>query len=304
VGFAAIAAGNLVSAIAVSLPVLVAGRTLAGLGAGVVLAYVHAGAAQAPNPDRTFSAINFGVILVGVALYPMLGLLAKFGATAIFVVMSVVSVICFLPMLQRSTQLWQGSRLTTAGATKIGGPDARRATFGAIVFYVAEGTLWAYVVRLSVVSDVSAIDAGRLLSGTLALGLVGASMAGAISRRIGRSRPLIATLVCLSLVGWSLGNVSSELAYSVAVITFNLAFVFAVIYTSGLLADLDPSGRLAARIPTFRTFGNAVGPFLGALTLEFSGYGTFGTAVALLYLLSAALLFTPARPADRARMGH
>lgn len=298
-GFAALAFGNLLPVVSATLPLLVAGRIVAGLGAGVVLAYVHAAAAFTARPDRLYTIINFSIIVVGVAAYSaFVRLLLPWGSTAIFLLMCALALICFAPAALAKAAIWTrgDDRLVPAKGIEA---SCRGAVLGVLAFYIAEGTLWAYLIRLGAVAGVSTADAGYLLSTTLALGLLGALLADAAAKRIGRALPLGMTLVCLSVVAWALGDGSSSLQYSAAVVTLNFAFVIAVICTSGLLAEFDPSGRLAAQIPMLRTIGNAAGPWIGALILEFSGYKTLGWFVAITYIGSAVLLYAPARRLDR-----
>ncbi|MCY1381300.1 hypothetical protein D9M69_691900 [compost metagenome] len=67
----------------------------------------------------------------------------------------------------------------------------------------------------------------------------------------------------------------------IAVVTFTHVFAF------GVLARLDPSGRVVAATPVMVMVGSATGPLLGGVLAQHIGYGSLGWAALVLGLLSA-----------------
>jgi hypothetical protein len=63
-------------------------------------------------------------------------------------------------------------------------------------------------------------------------------------------------------------------------------FVFAVVYSTALVAALDTAGRLAAAVPGVRTIGTAFGPLVGSVALDVSGFGGLGIVSLACYLVA------------------
>jgi predicted MFS family arabinose efflux permease len=66
--------------------------------------------------------------------------------------------------------------------------------------------------------------------------------------------------------------------YATAGAFFVSAVIFTHIFTFGVLARLDPSGRAVSATPAMLMIGSAIGPVLGGTLVKFFGYGAIGWA--------------------------
>jgi predicted MFS family arabinose efflux permease len=87
-----------------------------------------------------------------------------------------------------------------------------------------------------------------------------------------------------------LTNARTPLEYVAGVILFQVVGIFVMIYVTGLLAALDPAGRIVAAAPASRGIGNTVGPSIAGLALGAFGYQTIGL-IALAFYVTALTAF-------------
>ncbi len=84
--------------------------------------------------------------------------------------------------------------------------------------------------------------------------------------------------------------------YAGAAMFFAFVMIFTHTFAFGLIAKLDPSGRVLAATPAMLMVGAAVGPILGGTLVKLSGYGSLGvTAV----VIDAIAIFCFARARRR-----
>ncbi|MEJ8850106.1 hypothetical protein [Variovorax rhizosphaerae] len=112
----------------------------------------------------------------------------------------------------------------------------------------------------------------------------------------------------VSQAALAVGLVSSTTfpVYAAAGAFFVSAVIFTHIFTFGVLAKLDPSGRAVSATPAMLMIGSAIGPVLGGTFVKFFGYGAIGwaavaiDAIAFCFYLSmresSAQLAAPAAP--------
>jgi predicted MFS family arabinose efflux permease len=89
--------------------------------------------------------------------------------------------------------------------------------------------------------------------------------------------------------------------YAVAASVFAAVLIFVHTFSVGLLAKLEPSGRALAATPAMVMTGSAIGPVLGGTLVKTFGYGSLGTAAAIVATVAVfcfARLPTAARAAS------
>jgi predicted MFS family arabinose efflux permease len=133
--------------------------------------------------------------------------------------------------------------------------------------------------------------------------LVPAPLAAWLERRLApawvlRAGPLVQALLALTLM-WSVRFLPWAVAASVlaAVMIFTHTFAF------GLLARLDPSGRVTAATPAMLMTGAALGPVLGGSLVTFLGFEALGLAALGIGLVAALCMDRAARSPQALQTG-
>lgn len=281
VGVVLAGVANGFSAFTPSVTALIAGRAFAGIGEGIVLAVVHALVARFGSVDRRAALSSFAVLIVGAILYPILGpFFASHHAQAVFGLAAVLAIALGWSALTIRQHAGGGTPAVSPGRA------GKVALLAILFFYVGEGALWGYVARIGAGTGMS----GEAISNTLAYAFL-ASLFGPVLAhfwrdRFGRILPIIGSILMLCVVALVLGFAREPVYFIAATFVFYFVFIFAVVYSTSLVAALDPEGRLAAAIPGFRTLGTAIGPLVGSVALELSGFGALGIVSLACYLVA------------------
>ena len=109
----------------------------------------------------------------------------------------------------------------------------------------------------------------------------------------------LATIGYLSiLLSATLFMSASYLPYAVAASMFVAVILFAHPFGFGLLARLDPSGRILAATPAMMMTGAALGPVLGGTLVKLHGYPAVGVAASTDHLIWSCANAAPALEAS------
>jgi predicted MFS family arabinose efflux permease len=288
-GLAFTLSGNLMVSFMPSVESLLVSRILVGVGEGATLAVVHAAMAGRKNSDRLYAISYVALMAYAMILYLALPpFIPKMGVVVIFATHAAVCVPGFVIVfwLRR-----RSSANSLSGRAKAAlGSHALAALAAATVFYGAEGALWAYVERFGTRVGLSTAQIGRVMSCALLLTIATSLAAYAIGTRFGRRLPIASGLIILSCMAILLANAHTPLEYILGVVLFQVVGIFVMIYITGLLAALDPAGRIVAAAPAARGIGNTAGPAIAGFVLGAFGYQTIGL-VALAFYLTALTAF-------------
>ena len=80
-----------------------------------------------------------------------------------------------------------------------------------------------------------------------------------------------------------------------------LSFYFAITYTLGLGAAIDPGGSVSASLGGVILLGGSVGPWIGGMIIKDQGYTALGLACAIFLALALATFFVAERRLSRSR---
>ena len=291
-GLALVFAGSLASLLIDTLQGYFASRLINGIGEGAVLTAAHALVARAARPDRIFAIINFAVLALGAASYPWLSTaIAEHGAFALsgaLMTLAAAAVVC-VPLLERQTKVDDQSEAILRVIARWRNPLS--ATFA---FYIAEGALWGYLFRLGLATGASDRWVGEVLSTAFVFSLLGPVFVHWLDVKAGRRIPLVVftTLLCVASVIFALGP--SMTVFKITTFVLYLVFIIAITYCSGLMAALDPTGRLVASVPGIRTVGMGLGPAMGGLLIPKYGLTFVGWLAAVGYSI-AVIMFAASR---------
>lgn len=290
VGIGLIIGGNIMPVIGNSLANLYLAQILYGLGQGLVLTALHACYAGMRQPDRAVALANLVLLSLGVLCYPSIGsAIAHFGIEALFVSIAGWTILTG----------WTAKWLPVGGRAQVRGdvaasqrslilPTHVAALVGIGLFYVGEGALWGYVGRIGLAAGQSMEAISRILSLAFVFSLLGPIGAQLVGDRFGRLLPILISILGLIAVALALGFSQDARVFEYVCYFFYAIFSLAVIYSTGLAAAIDPSGRLAASVPGFRMMGTAIGPLIASFAIMDGDYRGLGVVAALFYAASMA----------------
>jgi predicted MFS family arabinose efflux permease len=304
-GFGTSAAGFLAAATVVDFQTLALLHGLCGVATGSALSVTHGTIARSARPHRLFAIVGMALgifAVVFIAATPQV--IGAVGGSALFLafacVMAVASVIAALafPALPQET--------------RPADPATKPAPLPAMVWFGIVGIGCMTVVQAMTFSflERAGIERGferQAVNGVLiALGLVAlvpAALAALLEQRLAARSVLLAGPVfqCL-LVALIMGSTPFGV-YAVAAALLPSWMVFVHTFAFGLMARLDPSGRVLAATPAMIMIGSAIGPVLAGTLVKHYGFGSlaviaaaFGAlAVLCFYRLPAAAGTHPSR---------
>ncbi len=262
---------------------------IGGLAIGTALSMTHGTVARSAHPHRLYAicGIAQGVFAIAVmATVP--ALMAKLGPTFVFEVFAAVTLLGSV-----ATALMFPPPNPIAASARA--PDGRRApipravwggVFGLALMSMAQSMTFAFMERSGADRGFSAAQVGLVL---LALGIVNlfASPAAVLlERRLPARGVLLAGPPAQAVLAATLFMSTTYLPYAVAASMFVAVILFVHPFGFGLLARLDPSGRILAATPAMMMTGAALGPVLGGTLVKLHGYPAVGLAACVVATLS------------------
>ncbi|MFE5712718.1 MFS transporter [Streptomyces sp. NPDC056501] len=298
-GLLAMAVGYGSAAATHTVPLVVAGAVLGGLGSGTATAVAAAGIAGERDPHRASTLGLLTVSATAGALYLTLPHLAGGHAPPL------LAIACAAVLVWPLTGRLAGS--TRARGTRTDSPAGplpyRRAgavlAGGILCWSLAQNALWGVSGRIGLTqAGLSEVTVGAVFAAALGAGLAGVTAAGALGSRLGRAVPIgvgtaaIAGCVLLSSAAGSLAS------FATGEILWNAVYPVVLSYLLGLAASLDPRGRWAVLVGSASSLGVACGPVVGSLLSESAGYPGMGVVLCALLLLVAVPMTAVARHAS------
>ncbi|OKJ33300.1 MFS transporter [Streptomyces sp. CB01580] len=299
-GLVLAAAGYGCAALADSVPLVVAGAMVGGLGSGTATAVAAAGIAARQDPHRTSSLGLLSVSATAGALYLTIPHLGG-GHRLPFASIALVALLVW----PATARLGGATRGGTAAPVARPLPHRRSGMVlagGMLVWSMAQNALWGVSGRIGTVQvGLSEVTVGAVFAAALGAGLLGVSGAGVLGGRLGRAVPVglgtvvIAASIVLSSSAGDLGS------FATGEILWNTFYPVVLSYLIGLAASLDVRGRWAVLAGSASSVGVACGPVLGSVLSERTGYPVMGLLLGSLTLLvavpfTAVALHTGGRP--------
>lgn len=277
---------------------------LAGLAAGTALSFTHGTIGHARNPHRIFAIAALAVGIFGIVfLGGTPGVLVKFGGSVLFVVFAstmalaaLVTVFCF-PRPEADEVRRNLERLTDARPI----PRAAWVSIVAIsLMATTQGMTFSFYERIGMARGFGHDPVTLALVAYGIVTLFPSPLAALLEKRI-RATTVISTMPLLQAVcAMTITHTSNYVAYAVSGALMGFTIIFTHIYAFGLLARLDPSGRVVAGTPAMLMVGAAIAPFLGGTLVRFIGFEAVGVAACVLVAIEL-LLFNYTRRATGRR---
>jgi predicted MFS family arabinose efflux permease len=297
VNFACIAAGvailgHVVSSLVAGMEALVAARIVAGIGEGAVFAAGNAAIASAREPDRLCGAAS---VIGGGGSVGLLVLMpyatSPFGVAGAFLTLAGLTLV-LLPTLR---MLPNAPHRPTSheGSASAHAPNRNLALVGllaVLLFTIGQGAVWAFAERMGVGAGLSTVEVGEKLGIAMVCGLIGSGAATALGTQFGRALPLaVGTAIQAAAVAFLVGSETVD-QYQYALMGWAFSFFFCLPYLIGIMAILDSAGRWTSAAAGLEVAGNGIGPFIGGLLLESSGYGALATLAIVTSIVCLGLM--------------
>ncbi|MEV6164038.1 MFS transporter [Streptomyces sp. NPDC052052] len=287
IGLVLAAAGYGCAALAGSVPLVVTGVVIGGLGSGTATAVAAAGIAAQRDPHRTSSLGLLSVSATAGVLYLTIPHLGG-GHRLPFASIALVALFVWPATARLGGASPGGSAAPAAGRLPHRRPGLVLAG-GMLVWSMAQNALWGVSGRIGVAqAGLSEVTVGAVFAAALGAGLLGVLGAGLLGARLGRAVPIglgtviIAASIVLSSSAGSLGPFAS------GEILWNAVYPVVLSYLIGLAASLDVRGRWAVLAGSASSVGVACGPVLGSVLSEQAGYPVMGLVLGAVTLLVAA----------------
>ena len=283
-------AGSLLSIQANSYQTMILARLIAGIGEGVAVSVAFAIFGGTRNPDRQF-AIYLVVILTVAAslLYFIPAILAFGGKTYVFAVISLLIAINFLfvPWLPISHGEEHSSLIKEEKPLPYVLVGLGLATV--FLYFMAQGEAWAFMERIAANAGLSGQTIGTSLALSNIGGIAGALIAALASVRFGRAWPIIISAV-ISIAGLVVlaGDING-LSFGMATMLYIFGWNLTQPYFSGIMAELDPKGRVVVMMGAVQTAGLGLGPGVVGLMIhnnDFSAVSILGIVLILLSMIT------------------
>ncbi len=283
-GFAAATAGFAALGVLSDWLTMAAVHVVAGLAVGVSLTMTHGTQARSHNPHRVFAVCSAAMGMWALLfLGTMPQVIKAFGGQSLFWAIAGVMGLAALCSLALFPSFAPASTETSSAIAK-----ANAATSGSIPRVVWGGVLGLALMALVQSTSFSFLErAGSdfgftttAIAGVLiTLGLVNltpAALAGVLQKRLNPRNVMLACPAAQALLVVLIFVPGSFPAYAFGAAFLVFTVIFAHVFAFGVLAKLDPSGRVLAATPAIMMSGAALGPLVAGTLVKFVGYPGIG----------------------------
>ena len=282
-GLALSALGFGAAAFIPSVPAVIAGVLLGGLGSGGAVSASGAALGALRNPDRASGISGFANrALVSVVLFAIPALGAGMG--------SAFGLLAGLALAALFTTGWLPDRpavespAVAAAATTSPAVSQRKTTIAGLgllacfaLWALSEDSLWAVAATMG--AEQARLDEtgmGLVLSLSTLGGLIASALIGVAGGRLGRTVPLAAALIAGGALKFVSGMVTDPGWYMVVIIAWNTIYMLSFIYVVATAAALDATGRWSAPVLGVYLIGSSFAPVFGTSISTAAGYTTLG----------------------------
>jgi predicted MFS family arabinose efflux permease len=254
-------AANVFSALSDSFAGMFTFRFLVGASSGALLAIGLACQSDSKNADRIFGywvACQMTVSSIGYLSLPLVR--SSWGTSGMFVALALIGVtaiisIYFLP--RRGVM-----RMSLTAAPALLNANNILALVGALLFFTAQGGIWAFVERLGIASRLSTTEISFALAVSSYCGIVGGLARNWIANFIGSAGPFYFVVAGEILMLLVFGLEHGQFLYALAVCMLQFFWAMGMASLLAGLNIIDDSGRLILLMMATAKVGYSLGPAL------------------------------------------
>ena len=223
-------------------------KAFSGIGCGMLIASGHSILASSRDPNRSYALFTLFASLTAAFLIYISSTWIEDGGHSYYF-------FNFIYVYIALTLLFFLSRQSKDQSDKRdGGPIAKKWLYflliTAVLFYeIPSSGMWAFMERFGVeYIDLGVAEVGSVISLAIILSLLGPVFIGVFGNKIRRKETILFCLLVSSLCVYAIFGIPSFNTFYYGNIIWNIVFVIMVILILAAAADIDPSGRLGARL--------------------------------------------------------
>jgi len=277
-------------------------RLLAGVGSGIYTAVAVSSLGASSKPARAFNAMLFAFAFSQALEMHFLPLLSLAGVYKVFIVCFLLTIpfIRWIPAYSEAgdvqpERLSQDASANSLSRQHIPAYVPWLCLFAIVVAYINIGAYWTYIELAALADNATPELVGQVLTWSSLCSVVGCAFATILSNRYGLLRPLLVTLLTVSVIVGMLANGITNTTFFISVFAFNFLWIFNDVYQMSIIANVDKSGRFAALMPAAQGLGNIIGPNMAASvygwTLGYSGVFVMCAAAAFTAMLIYGFMY-------------
>ena len=277
-------------------------RLLAGVGSGIYVAVAVSSLGASSKPARAFNAMLFAFAFSQALEMHFLPLLPMAGIYTLFIVCFLLTIpfIRWVPAYAeaddvQSERLSQDLSANSLSQQHIPAYVPWLCLFAIVVAYINIGAYWTYIELAALADNATPEVVGQVLTWSSFCSLIGCAFATILSNRYGLLRPLLVTLLTVSVIVGMLANGITNTTFFISVFAFNFLWIFNDVYQMSIIANVDKSGRFAALMPAAQGLGQIIGPNMAAsilaLNLGYSGVFVMCAAAAFTAMLIYGFMY-------------
>lgn len=278
-------------------------RLLAGFGSGIFTATAVAALGARSNPAFAYNLMLFAFAFSQAGEMQVLPLLSMNGIYWVFIICFLVTLpfIQWMPTAAPTPQdnAAENAPIAVAQTSPIAAYLPWLGLTAIFITYINIGAYWTYIELAAIDSSIAPNWINTVLVWSSFCSIIGCLFATLLSDRFGLGRPLMVTLVMMSLMVGMLAYGITDTKLLVSVFSFNLLWIFIDVYQMSTVAKVDLTGKFAALMPGAQGLGQIVGPNLAAsllgAELGYQGVFLMCASAALLGLAVYVLLYTRLR---------
>jgi MFS family permease len=301
-GMATVALCNVLAATTSHIPLLFVLRAFAGVGEGCLMALAAAGVGAALQPERAMSVIliilNLSMALLFLAAPVVINAYGSAGLSGLMALLTLSAA----PLARWLPKSAPAASQPVASPAQLSFSIRRNLPavvgLGSIVLLlVAHGMVFAFVERIGTALALTLQQIGSVLSASMLIDCMAPLLVIALGLRWGRVAPIGIGLVALTVATLAVTQSPFPVIFVGGVWLQLFAYTFILPFFAGLLASLDPHGRVAAGMSAAIIVGFMIAPAIGGMLL--ARVGTFRlmgwTAVGLYLTILTLLAFSAVR---------
>lgn len=265
-------------------------HVIAGVGTGIGISFTHGTMGKTTNPHRVFAMGSLGLGVVSVFyLGATPQLIDQSGPEMLFWVF--VAVMGFAAIF--NTLFFP--RTLRAEEEKI--PHTK---FSKIVWFMILGIVFMSLNNAMILSFVERVGMDKgygsdkvqmALIGMGILTIVPAILAAVFQSKLSPLKVAIVASVIHGMLAFAVMTSPSFPTYMAPLLFVPFVMIFAHTFVFGKLAASEPTGRAVAATPAVIMTGSAIGPFLGGVLVQTSGYAALGGAAFVIGIIGMVLFY-------------
>jgi predicted MFS family arabinose efflux permease len=270
-------------------------RIITGAGTGILNAVVLAAIARTKEPERLMGFIEAAPALVGTFIMVLLPyVISGFGPRAYFWALAAVVLCTFWVFIWLQTSSAEEEKKNEESPS-VSVPVVCLVVCSSAAFWSGQILIWGFSERIGVTHGLSMEQIGWILGGTGLSGLVGALIPTLLGRKYGRIPPLVFGILGMGASFIGATHASEPVLYAVSLVGYGFFIGFSVPYAMGIVAAVDPLGRMTALFGSVAPICAIFLPALGAYLITAYSYQLIGlmcvgcTVVACLPLVALAM---------------